>query len=51
MVDQNNKIDLVIPCAGMGKRLGRLTKNITKNSLALTRSSQITKKNYKRKKK
>ena len=28
-----------------------ITKNITKNSLALTRSPQITKKNYKRKKK
>ena len=28
-----------------------ITKNVKKNSLALTRSSQITKKNYKRKKK
>ena len=28
-----------------------ITKNIVKNSLALTRSPQITKKNYKRKKK
>ena len=28
-----------------------ITKNIKKNSLALTRSPQITKKNYKRKKK
>ena len=28
-----------------------ITRNITKNSLALTRSPQITKKNYKRKKK
>ena len=31
MVDHLKKIDLVIPCAGMGNRLGYLTKKITKN--------------------
>ena len=35
MADHLNKIDLIIPCAGMGKRLSRLTKNITKNMVSI----------------
>ena len=35
MADPLNKIDLVIPCAGMGTRLGSLTKKITKNMLKI----------------
>lgn len=35
MVNYPKKIDLVIPCAGMGTRLGYLTKNITKNMLKI----------------
>lgn len=35
MVKQHKKIDLVIPCAGMGTRLGHLTKNITKNMVII----------------
>jgi choline kinase len=35
MVDRHKKIDLVIPCAGIGSRLGYLTKNITKNMVKI----------------
>ncbi|WP_440680919.1 sugar phosphate nucleotidyltransferase [Candidatus Pelagibacter sp. HIMB1623] len=35
MVAHHKKIDLVIPCAGMGKRLGILTKFITKNMVKI----------------
>ena len=35
MVEHLKKIDLVIPCAGMGTRLGYLTKNITKNMVKI----------------
>ncbi|MDB3894452.1 hypothetical protein N9324_00060 [Candidatus Pelagibacter sp.] len=35
MVDHLKKIDLVVPCAGMGSRLGFLTKKITKNMLKI----------------
>jgi choline kinase len=35
MVEHLKKIDIVIPCAGMGTRLGYLTKNITKNMVKI----------------
>ena len=35
MVEHLNKIDIVIPCAGVGSRLGNLTKNKTKNLLEI----------------
>ena len=39
MVDHLKKIDLVIPCAGMGTRLGHLTKFITKNMVVINEKS------------
>jgi len=39
MADRHKKIDLVIPCAGMGTRLGSLTKNNTKNMLKINKLS------------
>ena len=39
MVDHLKKIDLVIPCAGMGTRLGHLTKFITKNMVVINDKS------------
>jgi choline kinase len=39
MVDHHKKIDLVIPCAGKGKRLGYLTKDISKNMVVVNGSS------------
>jgi len=35
MVDHLKKIDLVVPCAGLGSRLGFLTKKITKNMVKI----------------
>jgi len=41
MVAHHKKIDLVIPCAGMGTRLGCLTKFVTKNMVAINDKSII----------
>ena len=41
MVAHHKKIDLVIPCAGMGTRLGYLTKFVTKNMVAINDKSII----------
>lgn len=54
MADHHKKIDLVIPCAGMGTRLGYLTKNKTKNMVEVNGISILEhqlKKFYKHKKK
>ena len=41
MVAHHKKIDLVIPCAGIGTRLGYLTKFVTKNMVAINDKSII----------
>ena len=41
MVAHHKKIDLVIPCAGMGTRLGYLTKFVTKNMVVINDKSII----------
>ena len=40
-VGQIKKIDIVIPCAGMGTRLGHLTKRITKNMVLINGISML----------